>query len=95
MEVPMKNKTLFDIACEMESMNCDLGAARSVLNEAVDHFERKMEPGSFEANYLIFRQNHILNLFYAAGKMLHDLELEQGKVIGALYEKAREIKEAS
>jgi hypothetical protein len=86
-----KMQTIRDIASEMEHRNCNLGAARSVLSEAVNYFGAKnIEPGSFEADYPVMQQDHILNLFYAAENMLCDLEKQQKAIIDWLYGKARE-----
>jgi hypothetical protein len=84
------DKTTWDIATQMEAQNCNLGGAMAVLQEATEYFEHKMEPGSFEAYYLIVQQGHIQNLFFVAESMLHDLKKQQEVIVDLLYGKARE-----
>jgi hypothetical protein len=74
----------------METQNCNLSAARSVLQEATSYFDMKIKPGSSDANYLIMRLDHITNLFYVTENMLHDPEKQQEAIIDLLYGKARE-----
>jgi hypothetical protein len=91
-EIKERERVLQDIKTETEKQLCDIGGASAVLREAIEYFEDKMEPGSFEANYLIMRQDHILNLFYAAENMLYDLEKRQRMIIDQLYEKTKREK---
>jgi hypothetical protein len=88
-----EEKDLSDIAAEMDQASLDLSAARSVLQEATEYFEKRMEPGSPEANQLIRRKDHITKLFYVAETMLYDLEEKQRAVVDWLYGKHREERE--
>jgi hypothetical protein len=84
------DKSTWETASQTECMSFNLGAAMSVLREAVEYFEKKLEPHGPETTYLVMWQAHILNLFYVAEKMLCDLEKEQKEIIDWLYGKAKE-----
>ncbi|MDR2131873.1 MAG: hypothetical protein LBP30_00860 [Clostridiales Family XIII bacterium] len=84
------NKTIWDITEDLALQNYGLNAAISVLAEAVEYFERKMEPHSAEASYLAMRQDHILNLFWVAERMLQDVNEAQDRIIDCLWKKAKE-----
>jgi hypothetical protein len=83
----MKNEKLFDLVNCLVEQNTGFDIALSVLREAVEYFEQNIEPGSFEANYLLMRQDHICNLFCAAERMLHDLGKQYNEITDALHEK--------
>jgi hypothetical protein len=68
-----------------------LACAVAVLQEATEYFGMKIEPHSFEADYLIMRQDHILNLFYAAENILGMITKQNSELATGLYEYSKRI----
>ncbi|MDR1245888.1 MAG: hypothetical protein LBK57_02535 [Clostridiales Family XIII bacterium] len=84
-------ESLWNIASRIEGQSCDLASAGAVLHEAVNYFSMKIEPRSFEADYLIMQQDHILNLFYAAENMLDMITKQNSELATGLYEYSKRI----
>jgi hypothetical protein len=84
--VATSNKALFDIATELENQHCNLEAAIAVLIEITERFDSKIEPGSAEAHILIMQSKRIANLFFAAMKILSELEEDHRDITARMYE---------
>lgn len=70
---------MFELASEIGYQEVRLDLARSVLAEVMRRFEAKIQPGSYEALYLVQSTEHVYNLLNVVDEYVLDTAKKLGE----------------